>query len=195
MAAQYAGNGNFHGSTNSLTRDQLINSSPVGADTTMSAMRNQSTNLSATKLALKCTDADSDSLSVTAVDATSAHGGTLSLGGTTITYTPPTNYTGADSYSYTVSDTYGATGTGTVDVTVEAAQVSLVIQDLAQLPDGNMEVRASGIPGETYLIQASGNLNTWATIGTNAADSNGRIVFPDLNATNHTSRFYRLAAP
>ena len=58
-----------------------------------------------------------------------------------------------------------------------------------------MQLKASGIPGETYLIQASENLNSWSTIGTNAANSNGIIVFPDLNATNYTSRFYRLAAP
>ena len=59
-----------------------------------------------------------------------------------------------------------------------------------------MEVRASGTPGGTYLIQACENLGaSWATIGTNAADANGIIVFLDQNATNSASRFYRLAAP
>ena len=163
---------------------------------TMSAMKNQSTNLSATKLALKCTDADGDSLSVTAVDASSAQGGTVSLSGTTIIYTPPTNYVGADSFNYTVSDTYGATGTGTVSVTIESIQVSPTIQNLTQLPDGNMQIKASGIPGESYVIQAAADLNSpWNAIGTNAADINGVIVFSDLNATNYTGRFYRLAAP
>ena len=161
----------------------------------MSAMKNQSTNLSATKLVLQCTDADGDALSITAVSTNSAQGGTVSLAGATITYTPPTDYTGSDSFTYTVSDTYGGTGTGTVSITVESIKVSPVIQTLSQLPDGNMEVMASGIPGETYLIQASTDLNGWATIGTNVADSNGIIAFPDLNATNYTSRFYRLAAP
>jgi hypothetical protein len=196
VAAQYAGNGNFQGSTNSLSPDQLINTSPVGYNMTMSAMKNQSTNLSATKLALKCTDADGDSLSVTAVDASSAQGGTVSLSGTTIIYTPPTNYVGADSFNYTVSDTYGATGTGTVSVTIESIQVSPTIQNLTQLPDGNMQLKASGIPGESYVIQAAADLNSpWNAIGTNAADINGVIVFSDLNATNYTGRFYRLAAP
>ena len=48
VAAQYTGNGNFQGGTNSLSPDQLINTSPVGYNMTMSAMKNQSTNLSAT---------------------------------------------------------------------------------------------------------------------------------------------------
>jgi hypothetical protein len=193
VAAEYADNGNFYGSTNSL--NQLVNTPPVGANITMSAMKNQSTNLSATKLVFLCTDADGDAMNITAVAANSDQGGTVLLSGATITYTPPADYTGPDSFTYTVSDTFGATGTGTVSVTVQAVNVSLVIQTLSQLPDGNMQVMASGIPGDTYLIQASTDLNTWATIGTNAADSNGIIAFPDLSATNYTSRFYRLAAP
>jgi len=63
-------------------------------------------------------DADGDSLSVTAVDATSANGGTVSLVGTTITYTPASNFNGDDTFGYTISDEDGATDTATVTVTV-----------------------------------------------------------------------------
>jgi len=55
-------------------------------------------------------------------------------------------------------------------------------------------VLASGIPGDTYLIRAGPDLNTWTTIATNVANENGIVVFLDQNATNYTSRFYRLAA-
>ena len=58
-----------------------------------------------------------------------------------------------------------------------------------------MEVLASGAPRQTYLIQASGTLGAWSTIATNVSDANGIIVFLDQNATNYTSRFYRLAVP
>ena len=195
ITAEYAGDGNFVGSTNSLSPDQLVNTSPVACNTNMSGMKNQSLYLPAASLVGKCTDADGDTMNITAVTANSAQGGTASLIGGTITYTPPTNYTGADSFTYTVSDSFGATGIGTVDVSVEALSVPPVILELAHQPDGNMEVRASGVPGETYLIQAGTKLTDWETIGTNAADSNGSIVFLDQNATNYTSRFYRLAAP
>ena len=80
-------------------------------------------------------------------------------------------------------------------VTVEAVTIPPVIHQLVRQPGGNMEVRASGIPGRSYLIQAGTNLTAWETIGTNAAASDGRIMFLDQDATNYTSRFYRLATP
>jgi hypothetical protein len=70
-----------------------------------------------------------------------------------------------------------------------------VIQSLAQQPDGSMELRASGGPGQTYLIQACETLDAWATIGTNHTGAKGTIVFLDPNAGKHPSRFYRLALP
>jgi len=48
---------------------------------------------------------------------------------------------------------------------VEALYVSPVIFELAHQPDGNMEVRASGIPSEAYLIQARTKLPDWETNG------------------------------
>ena len=119
----------------------------------------------------------------------------VSLSGGTITYTPPSNYVGADAFTYMISDTFGATDIGTVSVTVNAGNFSPTITSLTSLPDGNKEIQASGIPGYTYLIQASSNLSTWDVIGTNVAATNGLIIFDDLSATNYTSRFYRTAQP
>ena len=69
----------------------------------------------------------SQTLTVTAVSPASAQGGTVTLVGGTITYTPPANYNGPDSFTYTVSDdgtTNGAsaplTDTATVNLTVTA---------------------------------------------------------------------------
>ena len=84
---------------------------------------------------------------------------------------------------------------GRVDGTEQLVNAPPVIQSLARQPDGSVELRASGVPGQTYLIQACEKLGAWATISTNVTDANGIIVFVDGNATNYTSRFYRLAAP
>ena len=62
------------------------------------------------------TDADADTLSLTAV-TTPAHGATAINNGK-VNYAPATNYFGADSFDYTVSDGHGGTDTGTVNVTV-----------------------------------------------------------------------------
>ena len=63
------------------------------------------------------TDVESDSLSVSSVTMP-AHGtATINAGGT-ITYAPAANYSGADSFSYTVSDGNGGTATASVSVTV-----------------------------------------------------------------------------
>jgi hypothetical protein len=82
------------------------------------------------------------------------------------------------------------------DTAVTAVNVPPTMQGLAQQPDGSMEVRASGVPGQTYLVQACEQLGgAWATISSSVADANGKIVFLDANAKNYNSRFYRLATP
>ncbi|MBA2953327.1 tandem-95 repeat protein, partial [Nocardioides sp. MAH-18] len=62
------------------------------------------------------TDADGDTLTVTA-KTNGAHG-TVTCTTTACTYTPAAGYNGADSFTYTISDGHGGTDTGTVTVTI-----------------------------------------------------------------------------
>ena len=67
------------------------------------------------------TDPESDPLLITA-KTNGAHG-TVAItgGGTGLTYDPFTGYTGADTFTYTVSDGHGGTDTATVTITVTGA--------------------------------------------------------------------------
>jgi len=66
-------------------------------------------------------DSDGDSLQVSRLDGSSAKGGTVIRKDEEFVYTPPSGYTGADSFGYTVSDGNGGTDVATVHVTVESA--------------------------------------------------------------------------
>ncbi len=65
-------------------------------------------------------DVDPEGDAISLDSASGASNGSLVLNGDgTVTYTPNTGFDGLDSFSYTMSDTYGATGTGTVHVAVD----------------------------------------------------------------------------
>lgn len=81
------------------------------------------------------TDADADTLSVSAVGT--ASNGSVVNNTTNVTYTPNTGYTGTDTFTYTVSDGNGGTDTGIVTVTVLAANNAPVASnDTAQATAG-----------------------------------------------------------
>jgi hypothetical protein len=116
------------------------------------------------------------------------------VSGDTLTYTPPASYSGTDSFNYVVTDTYGATNTGTVAVTVYSPtnQPDRVVS-IQTLPDGNQGITFAGIPGFTYVVQATPSLSpaSWAPVSTNTASLDGLFIFDDLNATNFPTRYYR----
>jgi VCBS repeat-containing protein len=59
-------------------------------------------------------------LSIQSVSATSAQGGTVTLVGQQVRYSPAAGYTGLDSFTYTLSDGRGRTDTATVNIEVLA---------------------------------------------------------------------------
>ncbi|MEZ5480057.1 MAG: IPTL-CTERM sorting domain-containing protein [Thiolinea sp.] len=91
------------------------NSDPVVVDDSASV---QQDNAIVIDVLANDTDADGDTLSITA--AGGAQHGTVSVSGGKVTYTPITGYVGTDTFSYSVSDGQGGTDSGTVSVTITA---------------------------------------------------------------------------
>jgi len=169
-----------------------VNTPPAAGAFALGVAKNTPGSFSASKVLKDATDSDSDVVSLTAVSSASARGGTVSLSDSTLTYTPAVDYTGPDTFTYTLSDSF-ITSTGMASVTVGGC--SSRIDNLVPQVDGNKKLLASGLPGQSYSIQACTVLGNWTEIGTALAATNGLVSFVDGQATNFTSRNYRLAAP
>jgi len=57
------------------------------------------------------------------------------------------------------------------------------------------DITLSGSTNQTYVIEASFDMQNWTAISTNMTDSTGIFSFVDSDATNYPSRFYRGVAP
>jgi autotransporter-associated beta strand protein len=123
------------------------------------------------------TDADGDSLTISSV--TGEANGTATISGNNIIYTATAGTT--DSFTYTVSDPYGATASQTVSVNINATgesfnQLSAPVDN----GDGTISLKYLGIPGYNYAVEATTSLAqpiTWTPVVTNTASSNGQLNF------------------
>ncbi|PYJ08398.1 MAG: hypothetical protein DME25_01630, partial [Verrucomicrobia bacterium] len=77
-----------------------VNRAPVANDDTFTNGQNVAVTIPFTLLLANDTDADGDPLMVASVSASSSQGGTIASTATNLTYTPPTNYAGTDSFFY-----------------------------------------------------------------------------------------------
>lgn len=199
IAAEYGGDFTFGGSSNTLT--QVVNTTPVAGAATFSRLRDQSFKFTVSQLLTNATDADGDTITLAGVSATSTNGATTTTDGTYVYYDPPSsNPNVADSFTYTVADTFGASSTGPVLITIapDPNTQSLNIISITTLPDGNKRIGFAGIPNRSYVVQFTTNLLPpvgWTTLATNVAGTNGLFEQTDLGATNSSTRFYRTAQP
>ena len=94
-----------------------VNDPPVAVDDTATVLEDAAA--TTINVLTNDTDADGDTLTVTAVGATN-HGGTVAIAtdGKSVLYTPFANFNGTETFTYTVSDGNGGSDTATVTVTV-----------------------------------------------------------------------------
>jgi hypothetical protein len=108
-----------HNINNTLDLGFTNNSPPTAVTEPLTAVEDTPTDYTAASLLTNDTDPDSDTLTVTSVG--NAQHGTVTLSGTTITFTPAHDFNGTGaSFDYTISDGHGHTSTVTDSVTVSA---------------------------------------------------------------------------
>ena len=165
------------------------NDPPVATDDTVTTAEDTAATIPAATLLANDTDAEGQTLTVTAVAG--ATNGTVALAGTTVTFTPTADFSGAATFTYTVSD--GAdTDTGTVTVTVTpvndgpvaVADTATTAEDtVATIPAATLLANDSDVESTPTVTAVSGATNgTVALAGTTvtftpAANFNGAAGF------------------
>ena len=147
-AVYYGGLGrpDLHGApVVAIVTTPFVNHPPVAAPDTASL--DEDTFVDVNVLA-NDTDLDGDSLTAS-VETQPAHGtATLNADGT-IRYTPAPNYNGSDSFTYRVTDSFGAFGIGTVTLTIRPVNDAPVATDDTYTTDEDvrLDVAAPGVLG------------------------------------------------
>jgi len=112
------------------------------------------------------TDAENQSLTITAKTNPSHGAVVINTFGISVTYTPTTGYTGADSFTYTIADIAGATDTATVSLTVAANTAPNAVDDdleavgpFGSSAVGSVDVLANDTDAEGNTLTITGTTN------------------------------------
>lgn len=142
------------------------------------------------------TDADGDVVTLATFSATSTNGGTIVASADLLIYTPPLNFVGTDTFSYTVGDDWGATSAaGEVSIVVTGSATPPGTLTLVLAPGGSSVTGSfTGMPGASYTLQRSLTLESasWVDVGTGIASGAGAVEIID-NAPPPVRAFYRIS--
>jgi len=172
-----------------------VNHLPVPASPVLE--RYASGGLKVRALLLLGTDPDGDALVLSAVDPTSAQGGSVRTDEGWVIYTPPPGVTNQDSFGYTVGDGRGGFSAGTATVVVAHSAGPSVNLTWADLTNGQVRVSGSGIPHRPYVIEFTESLSPplWQLLGTVETDAFGVLEYVDQPPAGAPARFYRTVSP
>ncbi len=145
---------------------------------------NEDTNLTLTHATLlgNDTDADGDALSITSVQG--AVGGTVSIVGGNVVFTPAPNYNGPASFTYTISDGRGGTSTATVTLNVQAVNdAPIAVNDAYTTAEDTGLTIAAGtgvLSNDTDVEITRGETTVALKVVSNTAPAHGTLtVNPD----------------
>jgi len=142
-------------------------------------------------------DPDNDELTVSGV--TLASHGTVANNGTSVSYTPNSNFFGNDTFTYTISDGHGGTDTATVNVTITNVNDAPVATNDNYVTNSNavLNVAAPGVLSNDSDIDGPSLSSVYVTgsgpsHGTLALSADGSFSYsPAANYTGSDSFSYQ----
>jgi VCBS repeat-containing protein len=180
-----------------------VNEAPVAVDDALSSVAEDSGQRSIPAATLLANDSDPDGQTLTVTAVSSPVGGTVSLSGSTVLFTPAADFNGAASFQYTVSDTGSPplTATATAHFTVTevndppvagADSLTAIDEDSGQRTISKASLLANDSPGpanesgQTLDITAVSN-----PVGGTVSISGANVLFnPTLNYNGPASFDY-----
>jgi Bacterial Ig domain len=98
--------------------DVRLGRKPIAHDDAFSTLGNKPLPITPNVILGNDVHPDGAALTIASMATTSSHGGTVSLAKGNYLYTPPVNFQGQDSVTYTVTDPYGWTSSATIQIQV-----------------------------------------------------------------------------
>lgn len=142
--ADYYGTDSFTFKANDGTDDSnvatvsiTIDAGPDAVDDSLATDENASLDFTEADLLANDSHPEAEAFGITVVDAASVEGGTITdMGGGNYRYSPPVDFAGTDSFTYTVEDESGGSDTATVTITVTGVGPGQIMLYLPQIVKG-----------------------------------------------------------
>lgn len=181
-----------------VTNTFMVHGVPqIGSLTLFRATNSPRVKISELMMLTNAVDPESSAMTVIWVSAGTTNGGTVTLSGHWLTYTPPAGNDSPDAFQFRVRNAFGGVGEGTADMLVIVPENEGQTLNISSLSPSatNTLVRFVGIPGRNYDVQSTTNLvdAPWQKIGEITIGGQGYVVFTDTNPP--VSQYYRTARP
>jgi VCBS repeat-containing protein len=174
-----------------------INYAPVAQNDSFTNFQNTTFSIPFTNLLSNDYDPDGDPITVQFVSTNSTQNGKIVATTTNLTYTPPTNYAGTDTFNYVITDGKGATATGTVFVVLAIPQFAfgagpIVLNPQTGLYEQNVSVTNSGVSTVAALRLLVSGLRTNVVLYNGAGFDTG-LPYVQYNSPLDPGQFVKFA--
>jgi hypothetical protein len=196
IVASQSGDGIWNAAPN-VTNSFTVHGIPAAGPVTLQRVTNQLLKVTTTMLLANTTDPEGSTLSVVWVSPVSTNGGSITLSGRWVTYTPPEGNLADDFFQFRVRNAFGGEAVGVAKVeTISSSSTGAPTLNFNTTPvAGNVELKIFGIPGRTYIVQGATRLigPDWVNLRECTIGAGGYVYFTETNPPS--PRYYRTAQP